>query len=106
MIRTIVSDGCVIMFASFLVLHPLPGDKLTAKILDKNGVEVPHTDYVLDIDGEDFIFKFKKPHRSRSGKYTLVFSLDGTEKEKDINVNFIGESRESQIRLFSHLKSF
>ena len=52
MIRTIVSDGCVIMFAPFLVLHPLPGDKLTAKILDKNGVEVPHTDYVLDIDGE------------------------------------------------------
>ena len=79
-------------FAPFLVLHPLPGDKLTAKILDKNGVEVPHTDYVPDIDGEDFTFKFKKPHRSRSGKYTLVFSLDGTDTEKDINVNFIGQA--------------
>ena len=86
-------------FAPFLVLHPLPGDKLTAKILDKNGVEVPRSDYVLDIDGDEFTFKFKKPHRSRSGKYTLVFSLDGTDTEKDINVNFIGESTKNKHKL-------
>ena len=71
----------------------------TDKILDKNGVEVPRSDYVLDINGDEFTFKFKKPHRSRSGKYTLVFSLDGTDTEKDINVNFIGESTKNKHKL-------
>ena len=71
----------------------MPGDKITAKILDHNGQEIPQSQYDLDISGEDFTFKFKKPYRSRSGKYTLVFSLDGTSAEKDINVNFLGETK-------------
>ena len=78
-------------FAQFLVLRPLPGDKISAKILDHRGREVPKSDYDLTVDGENFTFKFKKPHRSRSGKYTLVFSLDGAETETDINVNFLGK---------------
>ena len=69
----------------------MPGaGNLKAKILDKNGVEVPKSDYDLEVNGEDFTFKFKKPHRSRSGKYTLVFSNDGAETAKEINVNFLG----------------
>ena len=74
-----------------LVLHAVPGGKLTAKILDKKGTEVPRAQYELQVDGEDFTFKFKKPHRSRSGRYTLVFSYDGAETEKDIMVNFLGK---------------
>ena len=74
-----------------LVLHAVPGGKLTAKILDKKGTEVPRAQYELQVDGEDFTFKFKKPHRSRSGRYTVVFSYDGAETEKDIKVNFRGE---------------
>ena len=74
-----------------LVLHPVPGGKLTAKILDKKGAEVPRADYNLEVDGEDFTFKFKKPHRSRSGRYSIVFSYDGADTEKDILVNFLGE---------------
>ena len=54
-------------------------------------MDVPKSDYELMVDGEDFTFKFKKPHRSRSGKYTLVFSYDGVETEQDININFIGK---------------
>ena len=84
----IVQLSCV---NTFLVLHPLPGSKIKAKIIDKNGVEVPASDYDLEIDGEDFTFKFKKPHRSRSGKYTLVFSNEGAETEQDIFVNFLGK---------------
>ena len=68
----------------------MPGTKIKAKILDKNGVEVPESEYDLDIDGEDFTFKFKKPHRGLSGKYTLVFSNAGAEAEQDIFVNFLG----------------
>ena len=74
-----------------LVLHPVPGGKLTAKILDKKGSEVPRAQYELEVEGEDFTFKFKKPHRSRSGRYTVVFSYDGADTEKDILVNFLGE---------------
>ena len=73
-----------------LVLHPIPGGRLTARIKDSQGHEVPSSQYEVSQDGEDFTFKFKKPHRSRSGKYTLVFSYDGDETEKDININFIG----------------
>ena len=76
---------------SHLVVHPVPGEKLTAKIRDRKGVDVPKSEYELMVDGEDFTFKFKKPHRSRSGRYTIVFSYDGAETEKDIKVNFIGE---------------
>ena len=73
----------------------MAGSKLEAKILDKKGVEVPKSEYDLSVDGENFTFKFKKPHRSRSGKYTLVFSNDGAETAKDILVNFLGEIDES-----------
>ena len=52
---------------------------------------MPRADYDLEVDGEDFTFKFKKPHRSRSGRYTIVFSYDGADTEKDIMVNFLGE---------------
>ena len=52
---------------------------------------MPGAQYELQVDGEDFTFKFKKPHRSRSGRYTLVFSYDGAETEKDIMVNFLGK---------------
>ena len=74
-----------------LVLHPVPGGKLTAKIRDSRGVEVPKSDYDLVVNGEDLTFKFKKPHRSRSGRYTIVFSYEGADIEKDIMVNFRGE---------------
>ena len=74
-----------------LVRHPIPGGRLTARIKDSQGREVPSAQYEVTQDGEDFTFKFKKPHRSRSGKYTLVFSYDGAETEKDININFIGK---------------
>ena len=79
------------VFCTTLVLHPVPGGKLTAKILDKKGAEVPRADYNLEVDGEDFTFKFKKPFRSRSGRYSIVFSYDGADTEKDIMVNFLGE---------------
>ena len=69
----------------------MPGGKLTATIRDRKGLEVPRADYDLEVDGEDFTFKFKKPHRSRSGRYTIVFSYDGADTEKDIMVNFLGE---------------
>jgi hypothetical protein len=35
--------------------------RLEAKIFDSTGQEVD--DYELEVDGEDFTFKFKKPHR-------------------------------------------
>ena len=70
------------------VLHPR--SKLVAKILDRNGVPVPEAEYDLDVDGEDFTFKFKKPYRGRSGRYTLSFANDAGETRKDIYVNFQG----------------
>ena len=73
----------------FIVLHRVPGGgELTAKIFDKNGVEVPPTEYDLDIDGDDFTFNFKRPSRDKSGKYTLVFGYDGKETSADIYVEF------------------
>ena len=64
--------------------------KVAAKILDKNGREVPKSDYDLDLTDSDFTFKFKKPGRSKSGKYTVVVSNDAGETEKDVYVNFLG----------------
>ena len=69
----------------------MPGGKLTVKIRDRRGVEVSRSDYDLVVKGEDLTFKFKKPHRSRSGRYTIVFSYEGVDTEKDIKVNFRGE---------------
>ena len=44
----------------FIVPHPIPGGKLTAKILNKLGEEVPLSEYDLEVDGEDFTFTFKE----------------------------------------------
>ena len=74
-----------------LVLHPVPGGRLSARIRNSRGEEVAGSQYDLLQDGEDFTFRFKKPHRDRSGKYTLVFDYDGAETEKDIMVNFLGK---------------
>lgn len=77
--------------ALFIVPHRVPGGgELTAKIFDKNGVEVPLSEYDLDIDGDDFTFNFKRPSRDKSGKYTLVFGYDGKETSADIYVEFQG----------------
>jgi hypothetical protein len=65
--------------------------KVSAKILDKNGREVPRSDYDLDMTDFDFSFKFKKPGRGKSGKYTIVLANDAGETEKDIYVNFLGQ---------------
>ena len=90
----------IIAVTRVLVLHPIPGGRLTARIKDSQGHEVPSAQYEVSQDGEDFTFKFKKPHRSRSGKYTLVFSYDGEETEQDININFIGNFITFQIRFY------
>ena len=73
-----------------IVLHPVPGGRLSARIRNSRGEEVAGSQYDLLQHGEDFTFRFKKPHRDRSGKYTLVFDYDGAETEKDIMVNFLG----------------
>ena len=70
--------------------------KVSAKILDKNGREVPRSDYDLDMTDFDFSFKFKKPGRGKSGKYTIVLTNDAGETEKDIYVNFLGQSHNEQ----------
>ena len=90
-VTTICQVIQVLLCCTNLVLHPVPGGKLTAKIRDSRGVEVPKSDYDLVVNGEDLTFKFKKPHRSRSGRYTIVFSYEGVDIEKDIMVNFRGE---------------
>ena len=75
----------------FIVPHRVPGGgELTAKIFDKNGLEVPLEEYHLDVDGDDFTFNFKRPSRDKSGKYTLVFGYDGKETSADIFVEFLG----------------
>ena len=86
-----MSHHNILFVITILVIHPRPGTKIQAKILDKDGIEVSPSEYDLEIDNEDFTFKFKKPHRSRSGKYTLVFSNEGAEATADIYVNFLGE---------------
>ena len=94
----------IIAVTHVLVRHPIPGGRLTARIKDSQGQEVPSAQYEVSQDGEDFTFKFKKPHRSRSGKYTLVFSYDGVETEQDININFIGKFRYKHFKLDYSIK--
>ena len=75
------------------VRHPRPGTELQAGILGPDGIPVPPADYELQVVGEEFTFRFKKPHRGLSGRYTLIFNNDGAETRKTIQVNFIGELR-------------
>jgi hypothetical protein len=64
--------------------------KVSAKILDKSGREVPKSEYDLELTQNEFTFKWKKPGRGKSGKYTVVLANDAGETEKDICVNFLG----------------
>ena len=90
---------CVLML--FIVPHPIPGGKLTAKILNKLGEEVPPSEYDLEVDGEDFTFTFKHPTKDKSGRYTLVFSYEGAETSVDFDINFPG--RKNLARGFANL---
>ena len=74
--------------------------KVTAKILDKSGREVPKSEYDVDMTDSDFSFKFKKPGRGKSGKYTIVLANDAGETEKDVYVNFLGNFLTSNYNNF------
>jgi hypothetical protein len=54
---------CLFFLHTFSVRQPPKGEpvRLEAKIFDSTGKEVDG--YQVEADGEDFTFKFKKPHR-------------------------------------------
>ena len=66
------------------------GGEIQAKILDKNGIEVPKSDYELEVEGDEFSFNFKTPRRDQSGMFTAVFEYQGVEASVDTNVTFLG----------------
>ena len=84
----------------------MPGGRLSARIRNSRGEEVAGSQYDLLQAGEDFTFRFKKPHRDRSGKYTLVFDYDGAVTEKDIMVNFLGIVIKNYFSMFDMFNTY
>ena len=72
---------CCFFWASFAVRQPPQGggqEELKAKIYDSTGKEVD--DYQLEVDGEDFTFKFKKPHRQEAIAKAVAYWNTGRER--------------------------
>ncbi|CAB4063293.1 unnamed protein product [Lepeophtheirus salmonis] len=62
---------------------------VVAKIFNENGIEIPKSEYELELDDEEFAFKLNNHSRDRCGKYKIVFSNDMGTSEKEIYVNFL-----------------
>lgn len=66
--------------------------KVRLKLLDKHGVEVPSSEYDLDLDKSDFTIKLKKSRRGGSNeKFSIVLANEAGEDSVDVNVTFLGE---------------
>ena len=67
------------------------------KLLDGRGNPVPESEYDLVLGEEDFVFKLKKPDRSKSGKYRVVVSNDAGDAEKEVDVDFAGKDGNTRV---------
>ena len=67
------------------------------KLVDGRGNPVPESEYDLVLGEEDFVFKLKKPDRSKSGKYRVVVSNDAGDAEKEVDVDFAGKYGNTRV---------
>ena len=67
------------------------------KLLDGRGNPVPESEYDLVLGEEDFVFKMKRPDRSKSGKYRVVVSNDAGDAEKEVDVDFAGKEGDTRV---------
>ena len=64
---------------------------MRARLVDKRGNPVPESEYDLELGEDNFVFKLKKPDRSKSGRYRVVLSNDAGDAEKEVDVDLSGK---------------